>query len=248
MKKVAIFGLPRTGTSWLGQLFNSSPNTLYKYQPLFSYEFKNYLNEYSSKIEINNFHNNLAKKESEFLNTKYNFNKTNITHLIWKEVRYHNITKNLLKESDLKIVFIKRDIVDMINSWYLAPKEFNKEWSIEEEWERAEKKNKGRSEEFNGVQRALEAIDIHQQNKLNYPERVKIIDYEKLVSNTTKILGEVYDFCELELTEQTLNFINKSTTTHEEDSYSVFKSKKTKNILPEKVVNDINDLINQNKR
>ena len=37
MKNVAIFGVPRSGTSWLGQIFNSSPMVAYRFQPLFSY-------------------------------------------------------------------------------------------------------------------------------------------------------------------------------------------------------------------
>ena len=55
MNTIAIFGAPRSGTTWLGQLFNSSPNTLYRYQPLFSYEFKDYLSESNTKQNIKQF-------------------------------------------------------------------------------------------------------------------------------------------------------------------------------------------------
>lgn len=52
IKPIAIFGVPRSGTSWLGQLFNSSERVAYRYQPLFSYAFKGRLNENSTLDEI----------------------------------------------------------------------------------------------------------------------------------------------------------------------------------------------------
>ena len=54
-KTIALFGVPRSGTSWLGQIFDSCPDVIYKYQPLFSYAFKNRLNMQSSFDEISNF-------------------------------------------------------------------------------------------------------------------------------------------------------------------------------------------------
>ena len=44
MKRIGLHGVPRSGTSWLGNIFNSSPDLTYKHQPLYSYAFKNYLN------------------------------------------------------------------------------------------------------------------------------------------------------------------------------------------------------------
>ena len=39
---ISIHGVPRSGTSWLGQILDSSPKVRYKFQPLFSYAFKKY--------------------------------------------------------------------------------------------------------------------------------------------------------------------------------------------------------------
>ncbi|MDH5934310.1 hypothetical protein, partial [Vibrio splendidus] len=60
MHKVAIHSVPRSGSSWLGEIINSSPQVNYSFQPLFSYEFKSYLNENSSLENINNFFYNLS--------------------------------------------------------------------------------------------------------------------------------------------------------------------------------------------
>ncbi len=55
LAKIAVHGVPRSGTSWLSEIFNSSPRVLFKYQPLFSYVLKDFLNPGSSREEIGAF-------------------------------------------------------------------------------------------------------------------------------------------------------------------------------------------------
>ena len=55
MHKIALHSVPRSGSTWLGEILNSSENVKYCFQPLFSYKFKNFLDERSSKDDINNF-------------------------------------------------------------------------------------------------------------------------------------------------------------------------------------------------
>lgn len=246
MKNVAIFGAPRSGTTWLGQIFNSSPNTLYKFQPLFSYEFKNYLNEESTTNDINNFFSELTNTNSKFLNTEISFPKVNYTHLIWKEVRYHHITENLLKNSNIKIIYIKRNPIEVINSWYQASKEFDPMWDIQDEWRYAPSKNKDRVEEFNGFEKWLEVYKIHHNNKLKFKDRVFIVDYSQLKSNTINYIEQLFDFCELKFTNQTKNFIIESTTKHVDNSYSVYKNKNVDMKLPKNIVNKIKTILQKN--
>ena len=66
MDKLAIFGVPRSGTSWLGQIFNSHPNVTMRNQPLFSYEHKGRLNETSSQKEIYSFFEEIYNSRDDF--------------------------------------------------------------------------------------------------------------------------------------------------------------------------------------
>lgn len=242
MKPIAIFGAPRSGTTWLGQLFNSSPNCLYRYQPLFSYEFKNYLTTNSSPADIENFYKKLRNAKSEFVLTEHSFEKTDITHLVWKEVRYHHITDRLLKSSNLKIIYIERDVLSVINSWYNAPKEFNqKEWNILDEWRDAPSKNQNRPEEFNGYNKWLEVREIHRRNKKKYSDQVKIIDYNTLRDDTVKTMKDIFIFCGLNWSDQVDEFINLTKTKHVNDKYSVFKSKKSPINLPQEIIDQLNE-------
>ena len=45
LKKIAIFSVPRSGSSWLGQIFNSHEDVSFRMQPLFSYSHKSALNK-----------------------------------------------------------------------------------------------------------------------------------------------------------------------------------------------------------
>ena len=57
-----------------------------------------------------------------------------------KMVRYHHLVEKLLKEIDqIKIIGIVRNPCAVINSWFKAPREFNKEWDPLEEWRYATK-------------------------------------------------------------------------------------------------------------
>ena len=168
MKRIAIHSAPRSGSSWLGQILNSSTKVCFRFQPLFSYAFKDYLNDKSSREDIVRFFENIAKSSDDFLlqkdkidNEEYPlFEKdSNLTHIIYKEVRYHNILENLLtKDKDLKVIGLVRNPFAVISSFLNSPREFRKDlgWIEVEEWKLAEKKNnnkqKGKNKNINSAE------------------------------------------------------------------------------------------------
>ena len=235
MQKVGIHGVPRSGTSWLGEIVNSSPNVSYKFQPLFSYEFKDYLQLDSTKNEVDEFFRAIhADRLSDFINRKSDrdkkllpvFPKDKITHIVYKEVRYHHLVRHLLNvHRGLQIVGIIRNPIDVINSWYCAPREFRKDlgWNIMEEWEFAEKKNQNRAEEFFGYQKWKEVALEFMTLKQDFPDRFMIVNYNDLVFNTLPIVSELFEFLHIPITSQSKNFCSASTTSHQEGTYTVFK-------------------------
>ncbi len=76
-KKVSsLHGVPRSDTSCLRQIFNSSPNVRFKYQPLYSYIFKDKINLNSKEEEIRIYFYSLYDYESTFLDQKVKIDKT----------------------------------------------------------------------------------------------------------------------------------------------------------------------------
>src|SRR5690606_19342501 len=157
---VAIHGAPRSGTSWLGQLFNSSEFVAYRYQPLFAHAFRGRISTSSTGEELRTFFRDLLATTDNFVlqrgaaalaGYELEFPKGLATHLVYKEVRFHDLLDVLLGLlPDLHLVALIRDPRDVIASWVAAPREFRPEWSVEDEWFEASSKNAGLGENWYG--------------------------------------------------------------------------------------------------
>ena len=153
-----IAGVARSGTSWLGQIFNSSPDVRFKFQPLFAYEFKNRVDVDSKGSDFQKLIYSMYEKESKFLcqSDKQQsgdypiFKKNNITpHLVFKENRYQYIIEPMMRNClDMKLVGIIRNPNATINSWIKNPKEFPNGSNPLKEWRYGDCKNQGHEDFF----------------------------------------------------------------------------------------------------
>ncbi len=256
LNRIAVHSVPRSGSTWVGSIFDSHPKVVYKMQPLFSYAFKDRLSPVSDLEEINTFFEELELASDPFLdqlegkkkNTIPSFSKTEPSTIVYKEVRYHHILKNLLStDESIKIIGLIRNPFSVISSWLKAPKEFRRElgWRIDEEWRFALKKNLNRPEEFYGYEKWKEVTQLFLHLRKEFPRRFYLLKYEDLLKNTKKEVEKVFSFCNFELTPQTFDFIEKSSSINDADAYSVFKSKKTddqwKKKLPSYIISEIKD-------
>jgi len=238
MKRIAIHSAPRSGSSWLGQILNSSPKVCFRFQPLFSYAFKDYLNDKSSREDILGFFENIAKSSDDFLlqkdkieNGEYPLFKKddNFTHIIYKEVRYHNILENLLvQDKDLKVIGLVRNPFAVISSFLNSPKEFRKDlgWNEIEEWQFADKKNLKRSEEFFGFEKWREIYFLFTELKRSYPDRFLLVSYDDLIEDTVNQVKKIFKFCDIEINQQTDSFIQRNNVSVKQTVYSVYRDKK----------------------
>ncbi len=237
IKRVAIHSVPRSGSTWLGTIFDSHPDVIYRYQPLFSYAFKSYLNENSTSEEIEEFFHLISKSKDGFINQEHakksgiipSFKKgSNNEAIIYKEVRYHHIIENLItKCPDLKIIGLIRDPRATINSWLRAPKEFrkDKDWDQKVEWLYANKKNEGKAEEFNGFQKWKEVAFLFERLNTEYPEQFILLRYSDLLKDTEVVTQDIFDKIGLKTPSETFDFIKKSKEVSNNDAYSVYRKK-----------------------
>jgi len=250
MNRLAIHSAPRSGSSWLGYLVDAHPNIIYKFQPLFSYELKGFLDDESSKDRIDEFFRNLRITESDFLDQSREKEKgivpsstKNDTKLIaYKEVRYHHILPNLLeKDKQLRLIGLVRDPRAVLYSWWKAPREFDQSnWTLKEEWNLAEKKNQSEIENFYGYQKWKESAELFLKLKEKHPDQVRVLKYSNLLENTLVEMENLMYFCGLNLHQQQVDFINQSKQHHSQDAYAVYKVKSNdkswKLKLPEEIV------------
>lgn len=235
---ISIHGAPRSGTTWLGQIFDSSPMVRYKYQPLFSYAFKDQINLKKNKDEILEFYETLYDYKEEFLDQVLQkekgisptFDRKDISpkFLVTKMVRYHFLIPHFLNViPNIKIVGIVRHPCGVLNSWKNASREFNhQQWDFNKEWRFGQCRNHFRPEEYFGFHRWKECTKMFLEMEKKHPKNFKLIQYEDLVQKPLDNVKDLFDFCDLKLEQQTIDFIKDSTTLVKEDTYSVFKGQK----------------------
>lgn len=230
---VGIHGAPRSGTSWLGQLFNSSDQVAYRYQPFFSHAFRGRIDEHSDSRDVENFMLDLLASEDAFvLQTgkgniaarELRFEKGDVTHLVYKEVRFHHLLPVLLDSMPTsRYIGIVRDPRAVLASWFHAPREFSSEWSPSREWRTAARKNNGLEENWYGFERWRELARLFLELEQSHPGRFRVVRYEHLVREPLDTVRSLFEFCGLPLRGQTERFIQASTTSDDGDPYGVHR-------------------------
>lgn len=259
MKRIAIHGAPRSGTSWLGEIINSCPTVIYKFQPLFSYRFRGMLNEGSQPEDIAAFFQTIAETADNFcdqVQARHEgrlpvFSKSPPTHVAYKEVRFHHLLWNLLrKSSNVHFVFLIRSPLSTLLSWLRAPREFRADlgWRVEDEWRYALKKNLNRPEEFNGFEKWKDCAATFTALASSFPDRVTLVSYSSLINDTRPTVEELFRRCELPWSTQTERFLEASTQAgSERHPYGTFNHRKSdhdwKREIPvaiqEEIMNDL---------
>lgn len=237
-KVVALYGVPRSGTSWLGQILDSCPDTVFRFQPLFSYRFKNRITTESTKEDIEQFFQELYMEDQDnFLNQKdkrengmypvFQEKKFHPSFLIYKEVRYlYTIPFLLQKYENIKIISIVRNPYDVLESWINASSEYRQEWNVLNEWNFATKKNEYRPENYFGYYKWKEFIKLNTEMKESYCDRFITVRYEDLLENALKVSKELFSFLDMPFEKQTKEFVKESQSKTVNNAYSVYRNKK----------------------
>ena len=233
---VSIHGVPRSGTSWLGQVFASHPDVAYRLQPLFAYRFKDRLHADSSPDEVIQFLQELyAVRDDPFILDEERKaaladfwaraqKSPHPSFLVMKMVRYHHLIPLFLESAPgIRIIGIVRHPCAVINSWLQAPKEFRPGWDPLEEWRDAPKKNAGRIEEYNGFEKWKEVATMFLDLERTHPRQFRLVRYEDIIARPEAQIAALFDFVGLTLPPQTREFIRLSRSGHDPDPYAVLK-------------------------
>lgn len=227
-----IGGVARSGTSWLAQMINSHESVRFRFQPLFSYEFKARVNEDSTQQQHLAFLKELWETESEFLVQQDkidageypNFEKNNCNVLAFKENRYLSVIEPMLRRIEqMRFVGIVRNPCAVINSWCKNEKEFPAGSVLREQWRFGACKNSG-SEDYFGYYKWKEAANSFLDLAQQYPDRACVFSYSSVVANPSKCVARILEMLDLEMTPQVQSFIESSSSRHSNNYYSVYKS------------------------
>ena len=230
---IYIAGVARSGTSWFGQVFNSCPDVTFRFQPLFSYEFKGRVGEDSTDDEFQQFFRDLEATETPFLTQsdkietgeypRFIKNPT-CSSLVFKENRYQSILLPMLRRTqNLRVLGLVRHPCAVLNSWRKNAKEFPPGSELAREWRFAACKNKG-PEDYFGYFKWKEVANMYLDLQAQFPERFMLVRYEDAVSQPTETFRKLFDFFGVPFGNQTQTFLEESTNKHGESYYGVYKN------------------------
>lgn len=235
---VALYGVPRSGTSWLGEIINSCPDTAYRFQPLFSYRFKSRITTESSVEDMEQFFRELYDEDADdFLNCTekreqgmypvFHNKKLHPSILVFKEVRYLYTIPLLLKRYEkIKIAGIVRNPYDVLESWMNAPAEYKPGWDIFREWNFAVSKNEYRPENYYGYYKWKEWMKLNADMKEQYPDRFITVRYEDLEDDAYHTVEKLFGYLHMPFTNQTAEFIQASQSRTVDSIKSVYRKRR----------------------
>ena len=191
---VVVAGVARSGTSWLGEIINSSPDVAYRFQPLFSYAFKGALNEDSSREEMDRFFPASTTATIRFCYSRKSANRGYIRLLkrtpnrpasSSRTCRYQYTVPSILRLCPhAKVIGLVRHPCGMLNSWIHNRKEFPPGSDALKEWRFGACKNQGRPEEFFGYYKWREVANLYLDLARQFPDQFLLVRYRDLVEST----------------------------------------------------------------
>jgi len=230
---VGVHGVPRSGTSWVGQIFNSHPNVAYRYQPFFSYAFRDKIDDTASASSMRQLFADLLHSEDDFVHQKGparlarhlpEFQKQEATRLIYKEVRFHHLMRPILERlPEARIIGIVRDPRAVLASWFQAPREFESTWDPQAEWRLAKKKNRGLLENWYGFEKWKQFVRFLLELRSDFPGRLMIARYEDIVLDARNVVHALMQFADLNVQPQTVDFVTDSVSRDDGDPYGVYR-------------------------
>ena len=231
---VWITGMPRSGTTWLSQILYSHPDIRLKFCPLFSYEFKNLLDENSTPEQWRDLMQKVYLTKSKYLDQEYLRQKGLIPSfplreetpsvLAIKSTRFHNLTKGLIEKCpEIKWVALVRNPCASIHSWLSNPFEFPSGATPQKEWRNGFCRKNGPGE-FWGFEdwKAVTSMFLELEN--SYPNIFRIFTYESFVRSAQKTTQLLFSWIGLDYNEQTETFLVDSQKTLIDHKRSVFKT------------------------
>ena len=230
---VVLTGMPRSGTSWLSQILDSSPDVRFRLSPIFSWAFKNAVDESSGREAYDRVFEGAYASDDEFMNQTarraageyptFARKAERPGTLVIKQTRFHNLLERMLElYEELRVVVIVRHPCGAIHSWLTTPREFPAGADPAAEWRTGACRKTGFGE-FWGFDDWKAVTTLHLRLAERYPRRVLIVRYEDLVTDPEGTTDRIFSFVGLPVSKQTVEFLATSQGRHHDHPHAVFK-------------------------
>jgi hypothetical protein len=233
-KIIYITAMPRTGSTWVGQLFAAHPEVRLKYCPLFSYEFRGRCDERSPPGDWRGMFDELYERKSDYLDQEHLRTKGDVPTfdnvnprppvMCVKSNRFHTLTRSMVsKLPEITWIALARDPVTTIASWVLNPTEFVEPCTVDADWRSGECRRTRPGEHW-GFADWLWVTAMHAELATAHPDRFTQLHYEDLSHAPVEAAKRLLDIAGLSHDPQVLEFARSSQAEHSAQPRSVFKN------------------------
>lgn len=250
---VFLLGMPRSGTTWLSQIFESAPEAIVRLSPPYSFEFRGKLNVNSSRSDWLKVLQGAVNSNDRFLTQNWRrdsgeletFSKNfdEVTTLFVKDTRYHDLYLSAIKRLPRsKFIYIVRHPAAALWSWKSC-KEFPEYADFRREWRSGACRKREGDQEYWGFDDWLALTHRYRILSSVHPDRVFIVKYEQLVKDAEAETKRMFNFCGISLGSQTLSFLKRSQQRNDPRPYAVFKDKahhaRWRQLFPQNLMDEI---------
>lgn len=229
---IYLAAVARSGSSWVGQILAAHPQICFRFQPLFAHELKGQVSEDSSTEEFSQFFRKLSmpvegfmRQDDKITSGEYpeNIESGNETILALKENRYQSVIGPMLRKMpSLRVIGLIRHPCAVLNSWRKNAKEFPPQSDFQKEWRHGMCKNSG-PEDYFGYYKWKEVSNLYLDLSDQFPDRVCIMHYDRLVEDPASCCEAILNFCGLEYAPEVAAFVEKSNSYNNSSYYAVYK-------------------------
>ena len=259
MIKAILFGVPRSGTSWVGAMLASHPDLAYRFQPLHSYSFQNTLRPDSTQQQIESFFSDLLESQDPYVlrislsdddPRQAGLQKKTSTPkvIMFKEVHdFPSIANCVEIDPSIRLIGLIREPREVLASWIQVDKEWDSSWSIEDEWYWANKKNSEYLGNHFGLSEWIRTTTELKRLRFEYPGRVIILKYSEVTANPQQYVRAGLDLLGLPPAPELRSFIALTHRQSSADQYSVFRAKQApkSGVIPDQILDEIEKIVFQ---
>ncbi len=252
---VFLLGMPRSGTTWLSQVFESSPDFVVRLSPPYAYAFRGQVTKASSPEDWRAMLSAAIESRDRFVTQDWRrdtgelgaFNKdpARATRLAVKDTRFHDLYAAAMAALPAaKLVYIVRHPAAALWSWRNC-KEFPAEAKFEDEWRNGQCRKREGEGEYWGFDDWATLSAAYLDAAKAAPDRYHVVRYEDLVRRGAETAETLFAFCDMPMRPETLAFLKDSQTRFDPRPYSVFKGGKSNDAwrsgFPEDILSVIED-------
>ncbi len=229
-----IVGMPRSGTTWLAQMFGAHPDVLLKYDPLFSYAFSGAVDASSSPDDWHHLFDDVRTTSDPYMDQQrpkeeglvptFEHGNADPHLLVMKSNRRHHLLASAIERGvAMRLLLLVRDPIETIGSWLANPTEFPAGADPATEW-RSGACRKTSDHEYWGFDDWKRVTELHLDLADRFPEAVRLVSYADLDADPATALAGCFDWAGLAPDPQVEAFLDESRTAHNDHPRSVYRN------------------------